>query len=164
MTSARRPVLARWRRVSSRLRRAVAGRSRRDLAARGGSEGWSAAEYVHHLVEANLVAASIVVAALGRPGSTYDWSWLFPDRAWMARLGYGRLSVGPALDLFEALSAHVAGLVAGARGGLSSPVRLRGSAGRVRRTTVERVLRDECDHADHHLRDLRRVLARRRPR
>ncbi|HET7453763.1 MAG TPA: hypothetical protein VFL12_13535 [Thermoanaerobaculia bacterium] len=154
-------TLRRWSRIPARIRRAVAGRSRRELAARGGSQDWSAGEYVHHLVEANVVAASIIVAALGKPGCTYDWSWLFPDRAWMARLGYRRLRVGPALDLLAALSAHVSALVAGARGGPASPVRLRGSARRPTRTTVEKILREECEHADHHLRDIREILGSR---
>jgi hypothetical protein len=155
-------TLERWRRVPGRVRRAVAGLPRRALDARGGSDGRSVREYAHHLVEANLVAASIVLAALGRPDGEYDWSWLVPDGAWMARLGYRRLPVGPALDLLEALGAHLSAVIAGARGGLSSPVRLRGSAKRPTRTTVEEVLREECEHADHHLRDVREILASRR--
>jgi len=33
--------------------------------------------------EANVVAASIVIAALGSPGCTYDWSWMMPFGAWL---------------------------------------------------------------------------------
>ena len=151
-------TLARWRRLPARMRGAAAGLSRRELAARGGPDGWSVREYVHHIVEANVVAASIVLAALGKPDGVYDWSWLVPDRAWMARLGYGRLPIGPALRLLDALGAHLAAVVQGRRG-LSRPVRLRGSRVRPTRTTVERVLRDECDHADQHLRDVREILS-----
>ena len=159
--AAKTATLRRWRRIPARIRRAVAGLSRRERAARGGSQDWSVGEYVHHLVEANLVASSIIVAALGKPGCTYDWSWLFPDGAWMARLGYRRLPVGPALDALESLSAHVSALVAGSRGGPAAPVRLRGSAKRPTPTTVEKILREECEHADHHLRDIREILASR---
>ena len=57
----------------------------------------SVRETVHHVVEANVVAASIVVAALGSPGSVYDWSWMMPFGPWQERMRYDRKSLGPAL-------------------------------------------------------------------
>jgi len=72
-------ALRAWTSIPREIRRGVAGLSTRDLTVRGGSEGWSIREYVHHLVEANLVASNIVLAALGKPGCTYDWSWVTPD-------------------------------------------------------------------------------------
>lgn len=159
MSVRRSATLARWRAIPGRLRRAIAPLSRKELGAREGSEGWSVREYVHHLVEANLVASSIVLAAVGNPGCDYDWSWLMPDAGWTKRLGYRRLPVDPAIRLLEALSAHVAGILRGAPGGMRRHVRLRGSKS-VRRRTVERLLREECDHADLHLRDLRAAVRR----
>jgi len=150
-------TLAGWGRIPGRLRRAVAGASRRELAGRGGGDGRTAAEYVHHLVEANLVAASIVLAAVGSPGSEYDWSWLVPDESWMARLGYARLPVEPALRLLDALSEQLSRVLRGSPGSLRRVVRLRGTSG-IERSTVERVLADECDHAEQHLRDIRAAL------
>jgi hypothetical protein len=106
-------------------------------------------------VEANLIASNIILAALGRPGSTYDWSWVLPDQKWMKRLGYDRAPLDPALALLEALCAHVAGLARSAPGGMKSSVRLLGSPGaRPRRRTVRQVLADEREHARHHLRDI----------
>jgi hypothetical protein len=100
-------ALAAWASIPRDIRRAIAGLSSRDLKARGGSEGWSIQEYAHHLVEANLVASTIILAALGRPGCTYDWSWVIPDREWMKRLGYDKAPLEPAIELLESLCAHV---------------------------------------------------------
>lgn len=153
-------ILTRWAAIPARLRRAIAGASRRELARRGGRDDRSVAEYVHHLVEANLFAASIVLAAVGSPGSEYDWSWLVPDDGWMKRLGYGRLPVEPALRLLDALCAHLPPVLRGSPGSLRRVVRLRGASA-VERRTVEQVLREECEHADQHLGDIHAALAAR---
>jgi hypothetical protein len=148
-------ALAAWASIPRDIRRATKGLSDRDLKARGGSEGWSIQEYAHHLVEANLIASNIILAALGRPGSMYDWSWVIPDRKWMKRLGYDRAPLDPALELLDALCAHVAGLARSAPGNMRRSVRLLGSPGaRPRRRTVRQVLDDEREHARHHLRDI----------
>jgi Mycothiol maleylpyruvate isomerase N-terminal domain len=150
----RKTVLTGWASIPRDVRRAIAGLSNRDLKARGGSEGWSIREYVHHLVEANLVASNIILAALGRPGCKYDWSWVIPDKKWMKRLGYDRVPLEPAIQLLEALCAHVVG-VARDPGSMNRYVRLLDSPGaRLRRRTLRQVLDDERDHARHHLRDI----------
>lgn len=148
-------TLRAWASTPKRIRRAVSGLSARDLDFRSGSEGWSIREYAHHLVEANLVASNIVLAALGKPGCKYDWSWMMPNARWMKRLGYDRAPIQPALELLEALCSHVAGVVRSAPGGLRRHVRLLDAPGaKLRRRTVEQVLADECEHVDHHLRDI----------
>ena len=157
-TTAGARTLARWTAIPGGLRRALAGISRRDLALRGGADGRSVGEYAHHLVEANLVAASIVLAAVGSPDGEgeYDWAWLVPDEAWMRRLGYRRLPVEPALALLDALCIHLAAVLGGSPEALRRSVALRGSTG-VERRTVEEILRAECEHAEQHLRDIRAV-------
>ena len=148
-------ALAAWASIPRDIRKATTGLSSRDLKARGGSEGWSIREYAHHLVEANLVASNIILAALGKPGCTYDWSWVIPDRQWMKRLGYDRAPLEPAIMLLEALGAHVVGIARGAPGSMKRSVRLLDSPGaRPHRRTVRQVLDDECKHARHHLRDI----------
>ena len=144
-----------WASIPKRVRRAISGLSARGLRARGGSEGWSIREYAHHLIEANLVAATIFLAALGRPGTQYDWSWLIPNRQWMRRLGYDRAPLEPAIKLLEALCTHVVGIARRTSGSLKRQVRLVGSPGtRPRRRTLREVFEDECRHAQHHLRDI----------
>src|SRR5437764_215295 len=74
-----------------------------ELDFRGGTNGWSIRETIHHLVESNVVACSIVIAAVGESGCTYDCSWMNPDRSWMERTGYTRAAVAPAIDALSAL-------------------------------------------------------------
>jgi len=158
-------LLRRWRAVPRRIQRTIAGLDGRELDRRGGSQGLSVREYAHHLVEANLVACSMIVAALGSSGATYDWSWLYPDRAWMRRLGYSRAPVRPALEALHALCEHVSGLLSRSRGGLSRRVRLFDAPGEKPYTmTVARILEQEVEHAGHHLADVRAILGRRAPR
>jgi hypothetical protein len=148
-------TLKRWASIPGEIRVAVAGLPTRNLDLRGGSEGWSIREYVHHLVEANLVASNSILAALGKPGCVYDWSWVTPDARWMRRLGYDRAPIGTALELLEALCSHVAMVVHAAPGGMRRHVRLRDAPrARLRRRTVRQVLDDEGEHARHHLRDV----------
>ena len=151
-------TLARWSAIPARLRRAVAGLTAGERRARGGSERWTPGEYVHHLAEANVVAASIVLAALGTAEPEYDWRWLVPDAAWMRRLGYRRLPPAAAIRLLDALCGHVAAVVHNVPRAMERPVRLRGSAG-VRRRTVEEVFAGECAHADLHIADIRNTRA-----
>ena len=82
-------------------------------------------ETVHHIVEANVVAASIVLAALGSPGCIYDWSWMLPFGEWLERLRYDRKPLAPSLRLLEALNAYVVAQVEPLPDGLQRTVQLR---------------------------------------
>lgn len=150
-------ALREWISLPRRINRAISGLSARELDARGGSEGWSIREYVHHLVESNLVTATIVLAAVGSPGCRYDWAWLVPDAAWVRRLGYGRLGVERALRLLDALVPHVASL---ARRNPRAHVRLTGTSGATRRRAVRELLEEECAHARHHVAEIRDIRSR----
>lgn len=148
-------IVADWSSIPNRIRKSVGELTGTDLLVRGGSEGWSIAEYVHHLVEANLIAAHIVLAALGRPGCTYDWSWVTPDRGWMVRVAYDRAPVQPALSLFEALTIHISSLINLIPGALVQRIDLIESPGKVpRKSTVANVLRHEIVHATNHIDEL----------
>jgi hypothetical protein len=109
-------------------------------------------ETVHHIVEANIVAASIVVSALGSPGCTYDWSWMMPFGPWMDRLRYDRQPVDVSLRLLRALNDWVAAVIEPLPDGLQREVRLRDApdAG-LRTATVAEVLLQEAEHARGHL-------------
>lgn len=141
--------------TAPKIRRSISGLSARELAWRGGSEGWSIREYVHHLVEANLVASTIVLAALGSSGCEFDWSWMMPDERWRKALPYDRSPVEPAVALLESLGAHVGGLVRALPGAMHRHVRLVGTpGGRRRRRSVVQLLGDECAHVRRHLQDI----------
>jgi hypothetical protein len=92
--------------IPGQLRRVVRGLSDARLV-RSGHQALSIRETVHHLVEANLVASNIIIAAMANSGSTYDWTWVNPEASWMRRLGYDKAPVGPAVSTLEALSRHL---------------------------------------------------------
>ena len=104
-------VLNAWIEIPDTIQNAIEGLTEDDLDRRGGSNAWSIRETVHHLVEANLVAASIVIAALGKSGCTYDWSWLNPDLAWMERMGYKAAPVAPATETLRVLTRHLSAVI-----------------------------------------------------
>lgn len=154
-----------WSSIPDRIRRSVRGLRGVELAVRGGAEEWSIAEYVHHIVEANLIASQIVLAALGKPGCTYDWSWVTPNRDWMIRLSYDRAPIEPALRLLESLTRHVSSLITLGPRSLGQPVAILDVPGGVpRRTTVAKVLREQVTHATHHLADIESAKRTRRRR
>jgi hypothetical protein len=116
----------------------------------------TAGETVHHLAEANIVSASMIIAAIGKDGATYDWSWLYPNSEWMDRMGYAKAPVGPALSTLRALNEHVANLVKINPEVLKRKVTLFDTPGGETYTmTVEEIMRHEVDHAKEHLGQLK---------
>lgn len=156
--------LAEWNRVPNRIGRSIRGLSERELDLRGGSEGWSIRENVHHLVEANLVTANMIIAALATNGGNFDWTWVNPDKSWMRRVGYDRAEIGPALEMLRALCRHISSLVNGQPEALARTVRLNDSPGATRYVmTVEKILIQEIEHAGDHLgmiREIRKLHSR----
>src|SRR5262245_40649154 len=147
-------VIAEWRTLPALLESAIAGCSGADLDERVGPDelGLTRRQLVHHLTEANVVAASIVIAALGSPGCTYDWSWMMPFGAWLERLDYARKPIEPARRLLDALNAYVAAQIEPLPDGLVREVCLRDAPGaELRRVTVADVLRQAIEHVREHL-------------
>ena len=155
--------LSDWLQVSRTLEIALEGLTEDDLNFRGGPNGWSIRETVHHLVESNLVACTIAIAAVGTGGCTYDCSWLNPDRAWMERMGY-RGSVAPAIEALSAVCRYVSALLSAAPDALRREINLLGAPGtEPYQMTVEEMIRVEVEHARHHLRGIEETL-KQRPR
>ncbi len=156
-------VVKEWSSIPKRIRRSIGDLKDADLLIRGGSEGWSIAEYTHHLVEANLIASHVVLAALGKPGCTYDWSWVTPDTGWMIRLSYDRAPIEPAVDLLEALTRHISSLITLNPRGVRERIAILDVPGGVpRQSTVAKVLRAEVTHVTHHLADIESAKRTRR--
>ena len=133
------------------VRSLIDGRSEQELDRKLGPEAMTLRETVHHIVEANVVAASIVVAALGSPGSVYDWSWMLPFGPWMERMRYREKPIAPALRLLDALNAYVAAQIEPLPDGLQRIVRLRDRPdAEPRSATVADVLYQEYEHARDH--------------
>lgn len=119
--------------------------------------------YVHHIVEANLIASHVILFALAKPGCIYDWSWVTPDKDWMIRLSYDSAPIGQAVHLLEALSRHLSNLIVLNPRSLKQSVNLLDIPGGVpRKSTIERLLQDEVSHANNHIADIESAKQTRR--
>ena len=152
MSKARPDALAEWRAVVPLVHGMVEGRNEVEIDRRPDAESMTLRETVHHVVEANVVAASIVTAALGSPGSVYDWSWMLPFGKWMEQMRYDRKPLAPSLRLLEALNEYVAAQIEPLEDGLERRVRLRDQPdGPLREVTVADILIQEAEHAREHV-------------
>ena len=141
-------VIDQWQRIPARVEALVAQGPLDEIV----EEGMTRREFVHHVAEANVVAASIVIAALGSPGCTYDWSWMQPFGRWMDRLDYRSKPIEPSLRLLHALNDYVAAQLRPLKDGLDRAVLLRDAPDQEpHRATVADVLRQEIAHLDEHL-------------
>src|SRR5262245_4383108 len=124
-------VIAEWRTLPRMVEAAIAGATETSLDERVGPDelGMTRRQLVHHLAEANVVAASILIAALGSPGCTYDWSWMMPFGAWLDRLDYAHKPIEPACRLLEALNVYVAAQIEPLADALEREVWLRDAPG-----------------------------------
>jgi hypothetical protein len=120
--------LSEWLHVSRAIETALEGLTENDLSFRGGPNGWSVRETVHHVVESNLVACTIAIAAVGTGGCTFDCSWLNPDRAWMERMGYSG-PVAPAIEALSAVCRYGSALLGAAPDALRREIKLLGAPG-----------------------------------
>lgn len=110
-------------------------------------------ETVHHLLEANLVASNMIIAALGTDEYEFDWAWLVPDDEWRARLGYDHVDERPALELLRALTRYLAALLSRDPKLMQRRIRLRDSgSSEPYAISVEDILKREIEHAREHLR------------
>ena len=145
-------ALAMWTSIPRQLQGATRGLRGAQLDRRSGPEEMSVRETVHHLVEANLIASNIIIAALANSGSTYDWTWVNPGGSWIQRLGYSKVPVEAAIATLSALSRHLAAILTVGPGRLGRTIQLFDAPGApVYTKTVRQILLDEVSHATHHL-------------
>src|SRR5215470_6240786 len=149
-----------WIAVTDKIRGAIQGLREEDLDLRGGADGWSIRETVHHLVEANLIASNIMIAAISQSGCVYDWSWVNPDREWMRRLGYKTAPVGAALATLRSLCEHMAELINGVPGAFDREVQLLDAPGaKPHGMTVRALVSEQIEHVAGHLGTVREIRA-----
>jgi hypothetical protein len=159
MTTQTEDPIGNWKAIPGDIERLLAGISDEDLASMPGSEGMTLKEVVHHIVEANIVAASMIIAALGASGPTYDWSWLWPNREWTDRLGYNKVPVEPSLRTLSDLIEHISNLISLNDDTLERVIRLFDTPGGETYTkTVGEIIKMEIDHAKQRLDDVRANL------
>lgn len=156
-------ALGGWLRIPERIELALAGLGEAELDWRAGEPSLSIREIVHHLVESNLIASNILIAALATNGTTFDWSWVYPGAEWMKRLGYDRVPVHPAIETLRALGEHLSNVIRSSPDGSGRSVRLLDAPGAepYSKTVIE-ILEQEVGHAQEHLADLERAKAHHR--
>ena len=148
-------LLRAWRQIPMHVEETIDGMSKQRLVRRARPDSMTAAEIVHHITEANIVAASMIIAAIGKDGTTYDWSWLYPDSAWMKRMGYAKAPINPAIQLLSALNEHIGNLVKANPKVLKRKVTLFDTPGGETYTmAVEEIMRQEVSHTDEHLSEI----------
>lgn len=153
--------LAEWKRIPTRVGKSIRGLTESELDLKGGSDEWTIRENVHHLVEANLVAANMIVAALVTDGGYFDWTWVNPNKSWMRRVGYDSAGIAPAMKLLRALSQHITALITNRPKAFSRTVQLSDTPDGPRYVmTVEGILQQEVEHADEHLRVIQTIRKR----
>ena len=158
------PPLSDWLQVPRDLESALAGLTEDELSLRGGTDGWSIREHVHPLVESNVTACTIVIAALGTGGCTFDCSWLNSDPAWMERTKYNRVLVASALEVLAPLCRYAAELLSAAPEALRHEIKLVGAPGtEPYPMTVEQMIGLEVDHAQQHVQEIVDILKQRPP-
>ena len=149
-------LLRSWRRIPRQVEKTVKGLSREELAARKERTMMSVHETVHHVAEANIVAASMIIAAIGKDGATYDWSWLYPNLDWIKRMGYAKAPIKPAIRMLDCMNEHIANLVRVNPKVLKRKVTLFDTPGSDTRTmTVEEIMQHEASHAIDHLKEVK---------
>ena len=149
-------LLKSWRQIPKLIEKTVEGMSKTQLRRRSKGDAMTANETVHHIAEANIVAASMIIAAIGKDGATYDWSWLYPNLEWVRRMGYAKAPIEPAIELLHALYVHIANLVKANPKVLKRKVTLFDAPGGETYTmTVEEIMRHEVEHANEHLSELK---------
>ena len=150
-------VVAAWLGVPETIESVISALTEEELDRSFTKDGMTPRETVHHLTEANLVSASMMIAALGASGSIFDWSWLWPNKTWIERVGYAAVPIEPALDTLKGLCRHLSNVIQASPDALDREVRVFDSPGaETYALTVRKILRQEVDHAEEHLSEFRK--------
>ena len=147
-------LLRSWRRIPRQIEKTVRGRSKEEIELRKSRGSMSIHETVHHVAEANIIAASMIIAAIGKDGATYDWTWLYPNLDWVKRLGYAQTPIKPVITMLDGMNEHIANLVRTNPKVLKRKVTLVDTPDGEKYTmTVEEIISHEVEHALDHLKE-----------
>jgi len=68
-------------------------------------------QIVHHIVDSDAIVKTMIFAAIGNPGCTYDQSWYQTDNEWISTMAYERRDVSYAVSLLQANINHLENLL-----------------------------------------------------
>lgn len=148
-------LLRSWRRIPRQVEKTVRGLSKEEIESRKSRDFMSIHETVHHVAEANIIAASMIIAAIGKDGTTYDWTWLYPNLDWIKRCGYAQAPIKPVIKMLDCMNEHIANLVRVNPKVLKRKVTVYDTPGGKKYTmTVEEIMNHEVSHAIDHLKEV----------
>lgn len=148
--------IEKWLAVPQMVRKAYSDLPAEKRTKRPGPERMSGVETVHHIAEANIVAAAMMIAAFGKSGSTFDWSWLFPNMDWIGRIGYANVPAEHSLKVIEGLSELIGELASANPALLDNEITLFDSPeSETYKKTVGEIMIQEAEHAALHLEELK---------
>ncbi len=152
-------LLKKYLQLPERLENAIAGLEEAGLDLK--SSGWTIRQYVHHLVEGELIWEVNLRAAAGSDGIALPMNWYFtqPQDIWVERWAYDRRPIGPALALFHASTCDLVGFLR------SVPAQVWKHSGRITwpgepqesSLTVRDILVMHLRHMDGHTADIRAI-------
>jgi hypothetical protein len=117
---------------------------------------WTIRQIVHHIVDADDMTKTIIKAALGQSGCTYELDWYDANNVWAETLDYAHREIAPALRLLRANHEHLAALLQHLPDAWERHVMLkRNRSVEARKITVSQLMQSQTSHALHHLEQIR---------
>jgi hypothetical protein len=134
------------------LKKALHGLSVTDYSLAREKGKWTIREIVHHLVDADYLVHTLILAALGNSGCVYDQTWYKCDNSWVQILKYQQRSIDLATSLFKANHQSLVELLKILPECLEQYIILRWEKDpQGTKTTVEQLIRSRIHHTRHHI-------------
>lgn len=120
-----------------------------DIALKEGK--WTIRQLIHHIVDADALAKTMIIAALGNSGCTYDQRWYDTRNTFAETLDYANRPVAAAIALFRANRHHLEQLLRHLPEALDRYVNVKWEKEpEGKEVTVSYLVRGQTWHAEHH--------------
>ena len=116
---------------------------------------WTIREIVHHIMDAEDLWETVIKAALGNTGCTFDIKWYIPDNKCAVPLGYANRPIHEAVELFNAVRRYIADMVKHLPNALERSVIINFDRIRGKTFTVDEMLNWQIQHLEIHLEQIR---------
>jgi hypothetical protein len=117
---------------------------------------WNIRQIVHHIVDADDLAKTIIKAALGNSGCIFDQTWYDMNNTFAETLAYANRAIEPALALFRANHHHIEHLLKHLPDAWERFVMLKyAKVPEGRKITVGYLIQAQTWHAQHHIEQIR---------
>lgn len=116
---------------------------------------WTIREIVHHIGDTEDLWETVIKAALGNTGCTFDINWYIPDNKCAVPLDYANRPIHEALELVKAIRRYIAGMVKHLPNPLERNVTLIFDNIQEKTFTVEKMLNWQIQHLEIHIEQIR---------